>query len=140
MKSITIGGLTIDVESTEQVRTTTGALYTKAIRQTYDDDKKGKLDLLKLVQSKQQQPYVATSISVNDPEKLLNHYSQSKLNKECSRNLSKYDLLGSFNNVVFPIEPGSKSLRTGPSGTFLTHDLFSNTFQVTAQQVADSSR
>jgi hypothetical protein len=41
--------------------------------------------------------------------------------------------------VVFPIEPGSKSLRTGPSGTFLTHDLFSNTFQVIAQQVADSS-
>jgi hypothetical protein len=67
MKSITIGGLTIDVETTEQIQTTTGALYTKAIRKTYDDDKKGKLDLLKLVQSKQQQPYVATSISVNDP-------------------------------------------------------------------------
>jgi hypothetical protein len=63
-----------------------GALYTKAIRQTYNNDKKGiKLNLLKLVQSKQQQPYVATSISVNDPEKLLNHYSLSKLNKECSR-------------------------------------------------------
>jgi hypothetical protein len=56
MKSITIGGLTIDVETTEQIRTTTGALYTKAIRKTYDDDKKGKLDLLKLVQRKQQQP------------------------------------------------------------------------------------
>jgi hypothetical protein len=81
MTSITIGGITIEVESTEQVRTTTGALYTKQIRATYDNDKKGKLDLLKLIQSKQQQPYVATSISVNDPEKLLNHYSLSKLNR-----------------------------------------------------------
>jgi hypothetical protein len=87
MTSITIGGITIEVESTEQVRTTTGALYTKKIQATYDDNKKGKLDLLKLIQSKQQQSYVATSISVNDPEKILNHYSLSKLNKECSRNL-----------------------------------------------------
>jgi hypothetical protein len=39
MASITIGGITIEVESTEQVRTTTGALYTKKIRATYDDDK-----------------------------------------------------------------------------------------------------
>jgi hypothetical protein len=42
MGTIKIGGLTISVESAEQVRTTTGALYTKAIRETYDDDKKGK--------------------------------------------------------------------------------------------------
>jgi hypothetical protein len=140
MTSITIGGVTIEVKSTEQVRTTTGALYTKQIRATYDNDKKGKLDLLKLIQSKQQQPYVATSISVNDPEKLLNHYSLSKLNKECSRNLNKYDLLPTFTNIIFPVAPGSVQLQTDPSGACLTHDLFSNTFQVTAQQVADSSR
>jgi hypothetical protein len=42
-KTITIGGITITVESSEQVRTTTGALYTKDIWKTYDDDKKGKL-------------------------------------------------------------------------------------------------
>jgi hypothetical protein len=48
MTSITIGGITIEVESNEQVQTATGALYTKKIRATYDDDKKGKLDLLKL--------------------------------------------------------------------------------------------
>jgi hypothetical protein len=140
MTTITIGGVTIAVEATEQVRTTTGALYTKAIRETYDDDKKGKLDLLKLVQSKQQQPYVAISISVNDPEKLLNHYSLSKLNKECRRNLTKYDLIGPF-TIVFPISPGSGNLRKDSSGTaFLSHDLLSNTLRVTAQQVADSSR
>jgi hypothetical protein len=138
--TITIGGVTISVAATEQARTTTGALYTKAIRSTYDDDKKGKLDLLKLVQSKQQQPYVATSISVNDPEKLLNHYSLSKLNKECSRNLNKYDLLSPFTNIIFPVVPGSAALRTDSSGAHITHNLFSNTFQVTAQQVADSSR
>ena len=138
--TITIGGVTISVAATEQARTTTGALYTKAIRSTYDDDKKGKLDLLKLVQSKQQQPYVATSISVNDPEKLLNHYSLSKLNKECSRNLNKYDLLSPFTNIIFPTVPGSAALRTDSSGAHITHNLFSNTFQVTAQQVADSSR
>jgi hypothetical protein len=140
MATIKIGGLTISVEATEQVRTTTGALYTKEIRATYDNDKKGKLDLLKLVQSKQQQPYVATSISVNDPEKLLNHYSLSKLNKECARNLNKYDLLGPFKTIVYPITPGSKDLTTDASGIYLTHDLFSNTFQVTAEQVANSSR
>jgi hypothetical protein len=140
MSTIKIGGMLIAVESTEQVRTTTGALYTKAIRETYDDDKKGKLDLLKLVQSKQQQPYVAISISVNDPEKLLNHYSLSKLNKECSRNLNKYDLLGPFNNIVFPTSPGAGNLLTDTSGNYITHDLFSNTLRVTAQQVAESSR
>jgi hypothetical protein len=128
MGTIKIGGLTISVEATEKVRTTTGALYTKAIRETYDDGKKGKLDLLKLVQSKQQQPYVATSISVNDPEKLLNHYSLSKLNKECAQNLNKYDLLGPFKTIVFPITPGSKDLGTDASGDYLTHDLFYNTF------------
>jgi hypothetical protein len=140
MGTMKIGGLTITVESTEQVRTNTGALYTKAIRSTYDTDKKGKLDLLKLVQSKQQQPYVATSISVKDPEKLLNHYSLSKLNKECSRNLNKYDLLSAFRNIVYPIKSGEKELCVDASGDYLTHDLFKNTFQVTAQQVADSSR
>jgi hypothetical protein len=116
-------------------------VYTKKIRATYDDDKKGKLDLLKLIQSKQQQSYVATSISVNDPEKILNHYSLSKLNKECSsRNLNKYDLLPTFTNIIFPVTVGSVQLRADPSGVPITHDLFSNTFQVTAQQVADSSR
>jgi hypothetical protein len=119
MATIQIGGLIISVESTEQVRTTTGALYTKEIRQTYDNDKKGKLDLLKLIQSKQQQPFVATSISVNDPEKLLNHYSLSKLNRECSRNLNKYDLTGAFNNIVFPVVPGEKALKKDPSGAFI---------------------
>jgi hypothetical protein len=42
--------------------------------------------------------------------------------------------------VVFPISAGSGNLRTDDSGVYITHDLFSNTFQVTAQQVADSSR
>ena len=140
--SLKLGGLTISTisESTEQARSSTGALYSKAIRATYDDDKKGKLDLLKLVQSKQQQPYVATSISVNDPEKLLNHYSLSKLNKECAQNLNVYDLLGPFQTIVFPTVPGGKVLNKDVSGNYLTHDLFNNTFQVTAQQVADSSR
>lgn len=137
-KTIIIGGLTISVESSEQVRTTTGALYTKAIRATYDNDKKGKLDLLKLVQSKQQQLYSAISISVNDPEKLLNHYSLSKLNKECRRNLAKYDLISPF-NIVFPTVPGEGVLLFN-DGVLVTHDLFSNTHRVTAQQVADSSR
>ena len=140
--TINLGGLTISTisETTEQARSATGALYSKAIRATYDDDKKGKLDLLKLVQSKQQQPYVATSISVNDPEKLLNHYSLSKLNKECSRNLAKYDLLGPFKTIVFPTVPGEKKLDKDSAGKYLTHNLFNNTFQVTAQQVANSSR
>jgi hypothetical protein len=71
MASITIGGITISVEATEQVQSTTGAIYTEAIRATYDNDKKGKLGLLKLIQSKQQQPYIATSIYVNYPGKLL---------------------------------------------------------------------
>jgi hypothetical protein len=140
MASITTGGITIEVEPTEQVQTTTGALYTKKIRATYDDDKKGRLDLLKLIQSKQQQSYVATSISVNDPEKLLNHYLLSKLNKECSSNLNKYDLLPTFTNIIFPVTAGCVQLRADPSGSPIIHDLLSNTFQVTAQQVADSSR
>ncbi|OEU20415.1 hypothetical protein FRACYDRAFT_233992 [Fragilariopsis cylindrus CCMP1102] len=53
--SLKLGGLTISTisESTEQARSSTGALYSKAIRATYDDDKKGKLDLLKLVTAQQ---------------------------------------------------------------------------------------
>jgi hypothetical protein len=98
MTTITIGGIAITVKTTEQVCTTTGALYTKAICETYDDNKKGKLDLLKLVQSEHQQSYTAISISVKDPEKLLNHYSLSKLNKECRCNLANYDLIAPFNS------------------------------------------
>jgi hypothetical protein len=137
--SITIGGVAIAVATVEQSRTTTGALYTKEIRKSYDDDKKGKLDLLKLVQSKQQQPFVAVSISINDPEKLLNHYSLTKLNKECRRNLTKYDLTGPF-NIVFPIDPTKGDLLTDLSGAYVTHNLLDNCLRVTAQQVADSSR
>jgi hypothetical protein len=45
-----------------------------------------------------------------------------------------------FTNIIFPVAPGSVQLQTNPSGVLITHDLFSNTFQVTTQQVADSSR
>jgi hypothetical protein len=140
--SITIGGISIRIASEEKARSTTGALYTKEIRKSYDDDKKGKLDLLKLVQSRQQQPYVAISISVNDPEKLLNHYSLSKLNKECHRNLTKYDLAGPF-KIVFPIAlegPTRGQLKTDASGNYISHNILDNCLRVTAQQVADSSR
>ena len=137
-KTITIGGIDFELEPTEQVITTSIALYTKAMRATYDADKKGQLDLLKLVQGKQQQLYSAISISVNDPEKLLNHYSLSKLNKECRRNLAKYDLLSPF-TIVFPTSLGSSSLLL-KEGVLVSHDLFSNTLKVTAQQVADSTR
>ena len=137
-KSITIGGIDFELEPTEQATSTTTALYTKTMRATYDADKKGQLDLLKLVQGKQQQPYSAISISVNDPEKLLNHYSLSKLNKECRRNLAKYDLLSPF-TIIFPTSPGSRTLLLN-EGALLSHDLFSNTHRVTAQQVADSTR
>ena len=136
--TITIGGVAFDLEEDEQVTTESTALYTKAMRATYDADKKGQLDLLKLVQGKQQQLYSAISISVNDPEKLLNHYSLSKLNKECRRNLAKYDLLAPF-TIVFPTSPGSRSLRTS-KGALVSHDLFTNTHRITAQQVADSTR
>ena len=138
-KTITIGGVTIAVESSEQVRPTTGALYTKAFREKFDDDKEGILDLLELVQGKQQQLYSAISISVNDPEKLLDHYSLSELNKECRRNLAKYDLISPF-NIVFPTSPGGGSLLLNDEGAIVSHDLFTNTHCVTAQQVADSSR
>ena len=107
--SIIIGGVAFDLQPTEQVTTTSIALYTKTMRATYDVDKKGQLDLLKMVQGKQQQLYSAISISVNDPEKLLNHYSLSKLNKECRRNLAKYDLLAPF-TIVFPTSPGNRPL------------------------------
>ena len=136
--TITIGGVAFELEPTEQATTESTALYTKAMRATYDVDKKGQLDLLKLVQGKQQQLYSAISISVNDPEKLLNHYSLSKLNKECRRNLAKYDLLAPF-TIVFPTSPGSRSLRLD-KGALVSHDLFTNTHRVTAQQVADSTR
>ena len=136
--SITIGGVAFELEATEQLPASNTALYTKAMRATYDTDKKGQLDLLKLVQGKQQQLYSAISISVNDPEKLLNHYSLSKLNKECRRNLAKYDLISPF-TIVFPTSPGSRSLRV-TEGALVSHNLFTNTHRVTAQQVADSSR
>jgi hypothetical protein len=68
----------------------------------------------------------------------LNHYSLSKLNKECRRNLAKYNLIAPF-NIVFPTAPGEGALLFDNSD-LVTHDLFSNTHRVTAQQVADSSR
>ena len=62
---------------------------------------KEKGEILTLIQAKQQQPFKSITISKNDPWKMTNTHSTSKLLKEHEHNLYKYDdLLGPYTTIV----------------------------------------
>ena len=139
-KQITVGGIKMSVEiGTEQARTSSGAIYLKADRANLSE--RDKIDLLKLISSKQQQLFASVTISINDPQKLVNNHSTSKLLEECDRNLSKFDLRGVF-TIVMPTLEGTDAgnLKEDAKGAAITFDLFTDHLRLTAQQVADSSR
>jgi hypothetical protein len=139
-KQVTIGGVVMDIKiGAEQVRTSSGAIYLKADRAKLSE--RDKIDLLKLISSKQQQIFASVTISINDPQKLINNHSTSKLLEECDRNISKFELRGVF-TIVVPILEGSDAgaLQEDSHGQALTYDLFADHLRLTAQQVADSSR
>jgi hypothetical protein len=139
-KDITVGGIVMTVKiGTEQVRTSSGAIYLKADRAKLGE--RDKIDLLKLISSKQQQIFASVTISINDPQKLINNHSTSKLLEECDRNISKFDLRGVF-TIVIPVLDGVDAgvLKEDVHGQALAYDLFTDHLRLTAQQVADSSR
>lgn len=141
-KKITLGGVVMTVNigtNTEQARTSSGAIYLKSDRNKLGE--RDKIDLLKLISSKQQQLFASVTISINDPQKLINNHSTSKLLEECDRNLSKFDLRSVF-TIVIPVLDGvdAGTLKEDDKGETLSFDLFTDHLRLTAQQVADSSR
>lgn len=142
-KKVIIAGVEIEIEvgeKQEKQRASSGAIYRKKDRASLNE--RDKIDLLKLLSSKQQQLFSSITISINDPEKLVNNHSTSKLLEECDRNISKFDLRGCF-TIVVPetlIGPTSGILKEDASGNAITFDLFTDYLRLTTEEVATSSR
>jgi hypothetical protein len=138
-----LGGVTFKPKTKGQGRQNNGPLYTKAQRASMENSELMKL--LENVQSKQQTPYHAITVSINDPEKMTNTYSLAGLLRENKRNLGKYDLLNVY-TIVFPdmqaFDPTSEfygQLKIA-HGQPIQKDLFADYLRLTTEQVANSSK
>jgi len=98
-KSYMLNGVLVTMNASKSTRVTNGVLYSKSLRLAFKD--KQLIELITMIKAKQQKPFHAVTISVNDPEELMNTHSISKLLEECKRNLSQYDLI----NVLFYQNP-----------------------------------
>ena len=146
-KSYMLNGVMVTMNASKSTRVTNGVLYPKALRVAFKD--KQRIELITMIKAKQQKPFHAVTISVNDPEKLMNTHSISKLLEECKRNLSQYDLIDVF-TIVLPepasfvpghaqfslLQVDSNPLQPAP----LQYDLFTDYLQIPLQQVVDSSK
>ena len=99
--TFTVNGRVIATRATKKIKSDSGVRFPKSYRENLDD--KAKLGFLKQMELKQQIPFSATTISVNDPSKLINHYSLSKTVSEFRRNMYKYGLHEVF-TVVKPFD------------------------------------
>eukprot|EP00536_Pseudo-nitzschia_multiseries_P012283 jgi/Psemu1/31578/gm1.31578_g len=140
------GGEEIQIMEETEDKTTPVTSYSKANRKNMN--KTGKMDLLKRIEAKQQQPFHAMRLSKNDPENLTNTHLISKPLLENKWNVLKFDLLDVF-TIIRPEDTaflksdnnhdcGKLKLDTG--GEPITYDLFINYLQVSVTQVAASSR
>ena len=139
-----INGIEITVDADQSKTPATSAILTKEIRRGLKD--KDRIDLIKQIQAKQQQPFHAITISKTDPEKMTNTHSVAKLLEEHKRNLEKYDLLGPY-TIVLPVanafDVTSKDfgrLQTDISGVPLQFELHKDYLRMTVEQVEASSR
>ena len=98
-KSYMLNGVLVTMNVSKSTRVTNGVLYPKALILAFKD--KRRIELITMIKAKQQKPFHAVTISVNDPEKLMNTYLISKLLEECKCNLSEYDLIDVFTIVLF---------------------------------------
>ena len=92
----TIGGVEYETVAKEEIHSYSGVLYNKSFWSQLNN--KGRLDLVKQIKSKQQILFTAQTILINDPEKLINHYSFSKTVAELQRSMYKYGV-----NAVFTV-------------------------------------
>ena len=122
----------------------TETLYTKAKRKKYDIKERN--ELLEKVQKNQQTEFHSITLSVNDPERMTNTHSLSKMLGENKRNLTKYDLHDVY-HIVQP-KPGSfqpnhanyRLLELDSQNKPITFNLFSDYMRLTPEQVAHSSK
>ena len=99
-KSYMLNGVLVTMNVFKSTRVVTNSvLYPKAIRLLAFNDKQW-IELITMIKAKQQKLFHAVTISINDPEKLMNTHSISKLLGECKRNLSQYDLIDVFTIVL----------------------------------------
>lgn len=106
----TIGWVEYKTISTKRKHERTEVLYSNLFYSTLDD--KGKLNLIKQIVAKEQVIFAAYTISANDVEKLVNHYSCYKTVAECQRNMPKFEL-----NAVFTVVSLFFSEDSGVNGT-----------------------
>ena len=142
-----INGITFNIEE-KAISRSSETLYTKEKRKSYAE--KERIELLDKIQKKQQTAFHSITISVNDPEKMTNTHSLSKLLAENKRSLTKYDIHDVY-TIVVPQSgafdswsPNYRLLKTtidtAGNETPVTHDLFKDYLQLTPQQVANSSK
>ena len=96
---------------------------------------------MKQIESKRQIPFLATTISVTDPSKLINHYSLAKTATEFQRSMYKYGLHGIF-TVVNPHDndgPNAGQLKSDNNG-ITAINLFERYNSVTVDEVVQSCR
>ena len=90
-------------------------------------DDKAQMEFLKQVKSPQQILFTSTTILVNDPLKLTNHYSLSKTVSEYKCSMFKYSI-NAFFTVVKPHEyfhgPRAGQLKSDDNSNQIAIDLF----------------
>eukprot|EP00536_Pseudo-nitzschia_multiseries_P016178 jgi/Psemu1/292407/fgenesh1_pg.1040_\ len=105
------------------------------------------MDLLKRIESKQQQHFHSITAAKNAPEKLTNTYSISKLLGKNQHNLWKYDLLEVY-GIILPEDSAFVKgncnnrwcLKLDENKKPLKFDLFENYLKITVEQVTRSSK
>ena len=96
---------------------------------------------MKQIESKQQILFSATTISVTDPSKLINHCSLFKTVTECHRSIRKYCIHAVF-AVVKPFDvdgPDVGRLKTDINGNMIASNLFNRFHRVLVNDVVQSS-
>ena len=136
----TIGGVRYQLNKTEVPDQSSGTSYSKAFRSNMTD--KYRMDFNKQVESVQQILFTSTTISVNDPSKLTNHFSLTKTIGECKTSMVKYSIDTVF-TIVKPRDfqgPKAGQLKSDDNGNQIAIDLFERYNSVTTDEVAASVR
>ena len=134
MTSYQLFGGNVVINTTPETSVTQEVLLTNEARSKLDGD--AKMKLLDRIKSVQQPLYEMLSVSINNPDRLTNTHSLANLLTENEVNFRQYDLLRPY-EIVYPTT-GSALEMDGNAPK--THNLFVDYMNITAQNVANSSR
>ena len=136
----TIRGVVYNTVATENAQGNSGSLNTKSFWAKLDN--KTRSDFVKQIEAKQQITFTAKTISINDPGKLINHYSYSKTVAEFKHSMWKYGINAVF-TIVRPWDfdgPNAGQLKIDNNGNMIAVDLFERFLRLVVDDVVQSSR